>query len=60
MDALTNLIAYQSVSMKADLLQEVYTSKLAKETMNMEEQLAANELAMLPQIPKGQYIDVYA
>ncbi len=60
MDALMNTVAYQSISMKADTLEQVYSTRLAKEAMNMDAQMAMKELEMLPQIPKGQYIDVYA
>lgn len=60
MDALMNTVAYQSLSLKADTLEEVYSTRLAKEAMNMDAQMAVNELEMLPQIPKGQYIDLYA
>ncbi|MBQ9493195.1 MAG: hypothetical protein IJR54_05605 [Oscillibacter sp.] len=60
MDALMNTVAYQSMSLKADMLEQVYSTRLAKEAMNMDAQMAVKELEMLPQIPKGQYIDVYA
>ncbi len=60
MDALMNTVAYQSMALKSDTLEQVYSTRLAKEAMNMDAQMALNELEMLPQIPKGQYIDVYA
>lgn len=60
MDALMNTVAYQSISMKADALEQAYSTRLAKEAMTMDAQMAMNELEMLPQIPKGQYVDVYA
>ena len=37
-----------------------YAARMEKEVMNLDEQMAAKELEMLPQIPKGQYVDVYA
>ena len=60
MDALMNTVAYQSMSLKAETLGQAYAARMEKEVMNLEEQLAAQELQMLPQIPKGQYVDVYA
>lgn len=60
MDALMNTVAFQTMSLKADTLGQAYAARMEKETMDMEEQLAAKELEMLPQVPKGQYIDVYA
>ena len=60
---LMNMIALQSMSMKAADFQQAYSTRLAKDVMNMGEALALNELDMVPQapqIPKGQYIDVYA
>lgn len=60
MDALMNTVAYQSISMKADMLGEAYSTRLAKEAMTMDAKMALNELEMLPQVPKGQYVDVYA
>ena len=44
----------------ADALEQAYSTRLAKEAMTMDAKMALNELEMLPQIPKGQYIDVYA
>ena len=60
MDALMNTVAYQSMNLKAELLEQTYSTRLAKEAMNMDEQMAMKELEMLPQVPKGQYVDVYA
>ena len=60
MDAMSNLIAYQSMSLKAETMGQAYAARMEKEVMNLDEQMAAKELEMLPQIPKGQYIDVYA
>ena len=60
MDALMNTVAFQSLSMKADALGEFYAAKMEKEAMSLDEQMAVKELEMLPQVPKGQYIDVYA
>ncbi|MBR4546093.1 MAG: hypothetical protein IKO14_09015 [Oscillibacter sp.] len=60
MDALMNTVAYQSISMKADTLEQAYSTRLAKEAMTMDAKMALNELEMLPQVPKGQYVDVYA
>lgn len=60
MDALMNTVAYQSMNLKAELLEQTYATRLQKEAMNMDAQMAIKELDMLPQIPKGQYIDVYA
>ncbi len=60
MDALMNTVAFQTMSMKADTLGQFYAARMEKEAMNMEEQMAVKELEMLPQIPKGQYVDVYA
>ncbi|MBR3569527.1 MAG: hypothetical protein IKN96_01830 [Oscillibacter sp.] len=60
MDALMNTVAFQTMSLKADTLGQAYAARMEKEVINMEEQMAAKELEMLPQVPKGQYIDVYA
>ena len=60
MDELTNMIAYQSLSLKAETLGQTYAAQMEKEVMDMDAQMAAKELQMLPQVPKGQYIDVYA
>ena len=60
MDALMNTVAFQAMSLKADTLGVAYAARMEKEAMNMDEQMAMKELEMLPQIPKGQYIDVYA
>ena len=60
MDALMNTVAFQAMSMKADALGVAYAARMEKEVMNLDEQMAAKELEMLPQIPKGQYVDVYA
>lgn len=60
MDALMNTVAFQAMSMKADALGQAYAVRMEKEAMNLDEQLAAKELEMLPQVPKGQYVDVYA
>ena len=58
MDALMNTVAFQAMSMKADALGQAYATRMEKEAMNMDAQMAMKELEMLPQIPKGQYIDV--
>ena len=55
-----NTVAFQTMSLKADTLGQAYAARMEKEVINMEEQMAAKELEMLPQVPKGQYIDVYA
>ncbi len=60
MDALTNTVLYQSMALKAETLEQAYSARLEKEAMNMDAQMALNELEMLPRIPKGQYVDVYA
>ena len=60
MDALMNTVAFQAMSMKADALGQAYAARMEKEVMNLDEQMAAKELDMLPQVPKGQYVDVYA
>ena len=60
MDALMNTVAYQSISMKADMLEQAYSTRLAKQAMTMDTKMALKELEMLPQVPKGQYVDVYA
>ena len=60
MDALMNTVAFQAASMKADALGQAYAMRMEKEVMNLDEQMAAKELEMLPQVPKGQYVDVYA
>ena len=60
MDALMNTVAFQAISMNADALGEFYAAKMEKEAMSLDAQMAAKELEMLPQVPKGQYIDVYA
>ena len=60
MDALMNTVAFQAMSVKADTLGVAYAARMEKEVMNLDEQMAAKELEMLPQIPKGQYVDVYA
>ena len=60
MDALMNTVAYQSIHMKSDMLEAAYSTRLAKEAMNMDAKMAVKELEMLPQVPKGQYVDVYA
>ena len=60
MDALMNTIAFQATSLKADALGQAYAMRMEKEVMNLDEQMAAKELEMLPQVPKGEYVDVYA
>lgn len=63
MDALMNTVAFQAMSMKADAMGQAYSTILTKEAMNMDAQMSLKELEMLPQvpqIPKGQYVDVYA
>ena len=61
---LMNAIALQSMSMKAEQFQQAYSTRLAKDVMNMSEELALKEIADMtpqaPQVPKGQYLDVYA
>lgn len=61
---LMNAIALQSMSMKANELQQAYSTRLAKDVMDMGEELALKEIAdmapQIPQIPKGQFLDVYA
>ena len=60
MDALMNTVAFQAASKKSDALGQAYAMRMEKEVMNLDEQMAAKELEMLPQVPKGQYVDVYA
>ena len=61
---LMNAIALQSMSMKAAEVQQAYSTRLAKEVMDMGEELALKEIVDMtpqaPQVPKGQYLDVYA
>lgn len=60
MDALMNTVAFQAMQLKSDTLEQVYSARLQKEAMNMDAQMAMKEIDMLPQVPKGEYIDVYA
>ncbi len=55
-----NSIAYASMAMSAAQLQQSYSVSLTKKAMESAEQQAAELLEALPQVPKGQYIDVYA
>lgn len=55
-----NSIASASMTMSAAKLQQSYSVGVAKKAMESVEQQAAQLLEMLPQPPKGQYIDVYA
>ncbi len=55
-----NSIAAASMSMSAMRTEQQYSVSLMKKSMESMEQQAATLLDMLPQMPKGQYIDVYA
>ena len=63
MDDMMTGIAAMAMDMKAAQFQQNYDLAVTKKAMNTQEDAAAKLLDMLPrtpQIPKGQYLDVYA
>lgn len=57
---MANSIAAMSMDMSASKLQAAYSTSMVKKTMDTEELVAKELLEMLPQVPKGDYIDTYA
>lgn len=55
-----NSIAQASMSMSAANFEQQYSISVMKKSMDSAEQEMDAILDMLPQQPKGQYIDVYA
>lgn len=53
-------IAGAAMSMKAAEFSAEYSLKLERKAMDTMELAAQEMLAMLPDVPKGQYIDTYA
>jgi len=53
-------IAAQAMSMSAAQFQQSYAIAMTKKCMDTQEIAAQELLEMLPEVPKGQYIDVYA
>ena len=53
-------IAAAAMDMKATQLQENYSASMLRRTMDTAQMEAQKLLEMMPQIPKGQYVDVYA
>lgn len=55
---LMNSIASASMSMSAAQLSQQYAVSVTKKAMDTQEQTALRLLDMLPQVPKGQYVDI--
>jgi len=51
-------IAAQSVSMSAAEFGQQYAISIAKKAMDTQELAAQELLEMLPEVPKGQYVDI--
>ena len=60
MDGIMMDIAAMGMSMKAQEMQVNFSTAATKRVLEDQEAAAAQLLQMLPQIPKGQYVDVYA
>ena len=53
-------IASMAMSMKSAEIATQYSLAVTKKSMDSMEEIAQNLLEMLPDAPRGQYIDTYA
>ncbi len=60
MEDMMGSVAMMAMEMKAAAYDESYSVSMMKKTMDTVETEAQNLLEMMPQVPKGQYVDVYA
>ena len=61
MDNMMTDVALMAMDMKATQYRQSYDVSVAKKAMDTQEDLAVKMITdMMPQVPKGDFIDVYA